>query len=112
MEDTKFKIETADAREVELFLKSKIMANVLYDLLCWKRSIYNGKNYGEGSVIYKGKIYKKHEYEILEHSKDEYDETEHFLKEQPLYVYTEDEIEDKLEYYLEDISDFIYRYME
>lgn len=109
--ETRYKIETADKKQLELYLKSNKMACVLYDIICWRRAIYNGKNYGEGSVIYKGKIYDKYEWERLEHSDDEYDEN-HYLKEKPIYCYTEKDIELKLDELLDGISGFIYDYME
>ena len=110
--ETRYKIETADSRQMELYLNANRMICALYDLLYWKRNIYNGKDYGEGHVLYKGKLYTKYEYERIQHTEDEYDETTHFLKESPLYLYTEDDVMSKLDEYLNDIYDLVYKYME
>lgn len=110
--ETRYKIETADQKQMELYLNANRMACTLYDLICWRRAIYNGKNYGEGSILYKGKLYTKNEWEKLKHTEDEYDEKTHFLKEKPIYLYTEEELEYKLDDLLKDINDFIYNYME
>ena len=110
--ETRYKIETADQKQMELYLNANRMACTLYDLICWRRAIYNGKNYGEGSILYKGKLYTKNEWEKLEHTEDEYDEETHFLKEKTTYLYTEEELESKLDELLKDIDDFIYNYME
>ena len=45
-------------------------------------------------------------------TEDEYDEKTHFLKEKTTYLYTEEELENKLDELLKDIDDFIYNYME
>lgn len=109
--ETRYKIETADRKQLELYLKSNAMVCALYDIICWRRAIYNGKNYGEGSVIYKGKLYSKDEWTLMKHSDDEYDEN-HYFKEKPIYCYTEKDIERKLDELLNDISGFVYDYME
>lgn len=111
MEDTKYKVETTDKREMELMLNATRMSLVLYDIMNWKRAIYNGKNYGEGSIIYKGKLYSKDEWHKIEHDESEYDEN-HYLKEKAYYVYTEDELIRKLDNIMDDIHDFIYHYYE
>ena len=110
--ETRYKIDTADDRQMKLYLNANRMACVLYDLLNWKSAIYNGKNYGEGSVLYKGKLYNKYEWSELKHNEDEYDEETHFLKDKVTYLYTEKDLEDKLDNLLDDIRDFIYDYME
>ena len=110
--ETRYKIETADSRQMKLYLNANRMACVLYDLLSWRRAIYNGKNYGEGSVLYQGKLYKKNEWERMEHTEDEYDPETHFLKDKVIYLYTEDDLESKLDSFLDEVRDFIYDYME
>lgn len=110
--ETRYKIETADVRQMKLYLNANKMACTLYDLLCWRRAIYNGKNYGEGSILYKGKLYTKDEWHNLKHTEDEYEEDKPFLKDKITYLYTETELERKLDEYLNEISDFIYDYME
>lgn len=112
VEDTKYKIETTNRREMDLMLNASRMALVLYDIINWKRAIYNGKNYGEGHVVYKGKMYSRDEWEKLKHTEDEYDKETHFLKEKVYHVYTEEELENKLDYLMRDIYDFVYNYYE
>ena len=110
--ETRYKIETADERQMKLYLNANRMICTLYDIICWRRAIYNGKNYGEGSVLYRGKLYTKYEWEQLKHTEDEYDEETHFLKDKVEYLYTEEELENKLDELLRDINDFVYDYME
>lgn len=110
--ETRYKIETADKRQMELYLNANNMLCSLYDIINWKRAIYNGKNYGEGHVVYKGKMYSRDEWEKLKHTEDEYDKETHFLKEKVYYVYTEEELENKLDYLMKDIHDFVYNYYE
>ena len=110
--ETRYKIETADKRQMELYLNANNMLCSLYDIICWKRAIYNGKNYGEGHVVYKGKMYSRDEWEKLKHTEDEYDKETHFLKEKVYHVYTEEELENKLDYLMRDIYDFVYNYYE
>ena len=109
---TRYKIETADKRQMELYLNANNMLCSLYDIICWRRAIYNGKNYGEGSVLYKGKLYSKDEWEKTKHTKDEYEEGKPFLKEKVTYLYTEDELINKLDDLLRDIDNFVYKNME
>lgn len=111
-EETTYTIQTTDRREMNLMLNASKMAYTLYDILGWYRAIYNGKNYGEGCVLYKGVLYDNNKWCELQHTSDEYNEDGHTLKEKPIYLYTEDEIERKLNELLSDISDFIYNYME
>lgn len=110
--ETRYKIETADRRQMELYLNANNMLCSLYDIICWRRAIYNGKNYGEGSVLYKGKLYSKNEWEKVEHTKDEYEDNKPFLKEKVTYLYTEDELISKLDDLLRNIDDFVYKNME
>ena len=110
--ETRYKIETADKRQMELYLNANNMLCSLYDIICWRRVIYNGKNYGEGSVLYKGKLYSKDEWEKTKHTEDEYEEGKPFLKEKVTYLYTEDELINKLDDLLRDIDNFVYKNME
>lgn len=110
--ETRFKIETSDQRQMNLYLNANRMACALYDLLCWRRNIYNGKNYGEGSVLYRGELYDKEDYNRLQHTEDEYSPETLRLRSNPVYLYTDEELERKLNEYLDDISDFIMNYME
>lgn len=105
---TRYKVETADKRELEIYLNATRMLYTLYEILCWRRAIYNGKNYGEGSVLYKGKLYDKNEWCQLEHTKDEYKEDSPFLKDPVKYLYTEDELLRKLDELLDGIAPFVW----
>ena len=110
--ETTYKIETVNQREALLMLNAKRMACALYDLLCWQRRIYNGKNYGEGVVLYRGKLYDKNEWINVKHEESDYDPKTHFLKDKVEYLYTEKEVENILDENLRQIRDFIYDYME
>ena len=110
--ETRYKIETADKRQMELYLNANNMLCSLYDIICWRRSIYTGKYYGEGSVLYKGELYSKDEWEKTKHTEDEYEEGKPFLKEKVTYLYTEDELINKLDDLLRDIDNFVYKNME
>ena len=108
--ETRYKIETADKRQMLLYLNANKLACALYDLMEWRRSVYNGKDYSDGHVLYKGKLYTKNEWFNLEHEEDEYDE-EQYLKDKPYYIYTDDDIEYKLNGILEDVVSFVADYM-
>ena len=108
--ESKYTIETTNPSEMNLYTNAFKMADVLHDILNWRNRIYNGNNYGEGSVLYRGKLYSKNEWNRLEHSEDEYDETVHFLKDKVVYLYTDEELEKLLGDYLDGISNIIYDY--
>lgn len=111
--ETRYKIETADARQMKLYLNANRMISVLYDILEWRRAIYNGKDYSDGSVLYDGKLYTKNEWYKLEHTPDEYDEDKpYLLNKEVKYIYTNEELEYKLDSLLKDINDFVFDYME
>lgn len=110
--ETRYKIETADIRQMRLYLNANKLACALYDIDNWKRAVYNNKTYNEGSVIYKGKIYSKEEWNLKSLPKEDYNEDGIFLKEKPLYVYTEEEIVDILDNYLSKVNSIVYDYME
>lgn len=111
--ETRYKIETADNKQMKLYLNSNRLICTLYDIIEWERAIYNGKNYDEGSVLYDGKLYTKNEWEKLEHAPEEYDEKcPWLLKNKVTYLYTEEELKNKLDMLLKDVYDFVYDYME
>lgn len=108
MEDTKYKIETTDKNEMGLMLGAVRMAGVLYDIISWRNAVYNGKDY-DGSVIYKGRVYTKSIWENMDLSNEERDERG-LLKEQPVYCYTEEDLDNKLNELLEDVIDLVNTY--
>lgn len=97
MENTKFTIETTDRNEATLMINALKLAGVLYDILSWYRAIYNGKDY-DHSVIRDGELMDLNTYYKLPH-----DDKEHKVQ----CVYTQDQIERKLEELTSDISDII-----
>lgn len=102
---TKYTIETNDKREMNLMLNAERMALVLYDLLEWRRAIYNGKDYGDYRYLYKGKLYSENEYSMLKIPDEEYDKN--FCVKGLETVYTRKDIERRLNQYLDDIADLI-----
>lgn len=107
MENTVYKIETNDKREMNMMLNAERMALVLYDLLEWRRAVYNGKDYGDYRYLYKGKIYTEQEFSQLTIPDEEYNEN-HCIKDLKI-VYVREDIERRLNQYLDDIADLIYK---
>lgn len=101
-EETTYKIETNDKNEAILMLNATRMAQALYDLLCWNRAIYNGKNY-DSCWFVNGKIMSQNEYSNYSPISSGENIRE---------IYLVDDIENKLEHILEDVKDFIYNYYE
>lgn len=108
--ETIYKIESSDSREIQLMLDSNRLALSLYEILSWLRSIRNGKNYGEGVVLYRGKLYNANEWMNVKHEKEDYKDNGFTLKDPVVYLYTEDEIIRKLDELTESIQDRIYDY--
>lgn len=104
----KFVIECDDVREMELALASERMAMVLCDLLEWEHAIRNGKDYGRVRVLYKGNLYTESEYYKLKIPDEDRDE--HGFVAGLKSVYTEDDVENILGDYLDEIRDLINRY--
>lgn len=112
---TKYTIETCDKNEANLMLNATRMASVLYDFMNWHRAIYNGKT-DDYRVLYDGKLYDYNEWftkSMKDIIKDEDKDENGMLKSGTIrYVYTDDDIEDKLDSLLRDIKDLIYNYYE
>lgn len=113
--ETRYKIETADKRELNLYLNASKMACVLYNLLEWRRSIYNGKNYDDVCYLYDGKLYTLKEWfdnndDIIK--KEDLDEHGMVLSGKVKKVYLESDLERILGDKLESVADFIFNYME
>lgn len=104
-EQTKITIETTDKREATLMLNAEKLALALYDILQWRHAIYNGKDYGEYRYLYKGKLYTESEFSKLTIPDEEYDKN-YCIKDLKV-VYTKDDLERKLNYYLDDIADLV-----
>lgn len=102
--ETRYIVQTADKRELNLYLNANKMACVLYDLLEWRRSIYNGKNYDEICFLQEGQLYTEKEWR----EKDLNSRVASEIKR----VYLEDDVEKILGEKLESIADFIFNYME
>lgn len=112
MEETKFKIETTDKREATLMLNAIRMAGVLYEFRNWRCAIYNGKNY-DYSVLFNGKLYSYEEWhrDYDKITKDAERDENGFLKNYK-QVYTENDVERRLNEYLNDVDDLIYTFYE
>ena len=112
MEETKYKIETTDRNEATLMLNALRMAGALYDLRGWRSAIYNGKNY-DYSVLFDGKLYSYEEWHrnYNEITKDAERDEHGFLK-GVKHVYSEDDVERRLNECLRDVDDLIYNYYE
>lgn len=109
---TRYKVETADKRELEIYLNATRFMYALYDILCWRRAIYNGKNYGEGYNLYRGTLYDEHDWMNLKHEEDEYKEGTPYLKDKVTRVYTEDELLRKLDDLLDEVAPTVWKYTE
>ena len=120
-----FIYKTKDRREFEIALNAPRLLITLYDIMCWNREIYNGKDYGEGSVIYREKEISEEEWQRLTNSFNpdrdiEYDwESKVYIDYQGEYpaskvfhVYTRDQINNKLDSLLDRVYDFVVRVME
>lgn len=104
-EPTVYRIETRDKREMNMMLNAERMALALYDLLQWRHAVYNGKDYGDYKYLYKGKLYSESEFSKLNIPDEEYDEN-YCIKDLHI-VYSRDDLERKLNYYLDNISDLV-----
>lgn len=123
--DEVFIYKTRSRRDFMIALNAWNMACALYDIIGWNRAIYNGKDYGKGSVIYRNKILTADEWSRLTNSFDkerkiEYDWEKKVYKDdegevpadEVFSVYTRDQINDELDTLLRDVSSFIYQIME
>lgn len=113
--ETRYIIQTSDKRELNLYLNANKLALALYDLIEWRRAIYNGKTYGEVYHLYDGKLYSDDEwmknYDKIVKPEDK-DDIGFIKKGKVQRVYLEDDVEKLLGDKLEDINEFIYNYME
>lgn len=124
--DETFTYKTKSRHDFMLVLYSRKLVGALYDILCWNRAIYNGKDYGEGSVIYRSKLYSSDEWHKMTGSlfndnvevdydwdrKVYIDKDGEVPEDEVFYVYTKDQINDKLEDLLRDVYSFVYDFME
>lgn len=113
--ETKYTIETYDKKEANLMLNATRMASVLYDFMNWHKDIYNGKT-SDYRVLYDGKLYSYDEW-YIDNAKviveDDDKNGNGIIKSSTVrYIYTEEDIENKLEDLLSEIQDLIYNYYE
>ena len=106
MEDMRFTIQTDSKRDMNLMLNAERMALALYELLEWRRILYNCKDYGDCKYLYKGKLYDENEFSKIEIPDEEYNEN--FTVKDLKSVYTRETIERRLNQYLDDVADLIY----
>lgn len=106
---TNYKIETSDERKLELFANGENLVNALYEILEWYHALYNGKDY-DYVVFYRGKLYSSNEWLNIHHEKEEYDE-KGYLKDKPEYLYTDEYVMRKIDNCVENVRDFVWRYM-
>lgn len=95
MEETKYKIETTDRRELEMYINAPRAFYALNELREWRRELYRGKSY-DWVVIYKGKKYKAEEWETKDFEVEENEEVH--------YVYDDDTIIQHIDEILRDIE--------
>ena len=123
-----FIYKTSSRRDFLVALNSWKLLCSIYDVLCWNRSLYNGKDYGKGHTVYRGKLITTEEWERrtspfsskTEEDHIKYDwERKVFIDkdgevpgDSVFHVYTKDDIVDELEDRLREVSDFVYRSME
>ena len=117
--------KTTDKRNFRLNMEAWRMACSLYDILSWSRNIYNGKDYGMGTVIYRNKAYSRDEWDRMTSSfnkerKIEYDYDKHAYidsegevsQDEVFFVYTGDQVVEEIDRLTHGISEFIYDFME
>ena len=120
-----FIYKTKDRREFEIALNAPRLLVTLYDIMCWNREIYNGKDYGEGSVIYREKEISEEEWQRLTNSfnpdrdiiydwdsKVYIDYQGEYPASKVFHIYTRDQINNKLDSLLDRVYDFVIRVME
>lgn len=101
---TKYKIETIDLNEMEIMLNGLKMLIALSSLNDYKVALYNSKEY-DVSYLYNGKLYNSQEF--FELTKD-VDFNEDFNYE---VVLTVDQVINKIDSILNDLSEFIHNHM-
>lgn len=116
-----FIYRTNNKRDFSLVINSSSMLLALYNILDWERKLYNYKDYGEGSVVYRGELMTVEEWDRRKNNKEiifnyntgNYEDS---LGEVPIKevhsVYTREQICSELDYILEDVKSFVYSIME
>ena len=111
---TRYVIQTTEEEKLLLYLNSTKMLVTLYELICWKNDIHNGRTYNEAHILYKGKLYNEEEWSKAvdkEVDKDDLDGCGFIKKGKTQRVYLEKDVLNILDRKLEDIIDFVYNYM-
>lgn len=101
---TKYTIETTDLHEMEIMLKGLKMLIALSDLNDYRSALYNSKEY-DISYLYNGKLYNSDEFFDLTKNRD-YNEDFNYE-----VVLTVDQVINKIDTILADLSEFIYTHM-
>ena len=109
--DTVYTIKTTNSKEANLMMNAVRMAGALYDILCWYRQIYNGKDYDnqllvDGRLMTNQEYWKYREEKGLQYQPD----SDEFVNIKT--VYTQEDLEHKLEILTDNIRDLIYEYYE
>lgn len=110
--ETVYKVETTNRCDANLMINANRMAGALYEILNWRSSLYNGKDYGDYQVLYKGNLYSESEFHKLEKDKEDLNEYGLVKSDKIKEVYTREMILRRLDESLDDISDLIYHYFE
>lgn len=105
MED-KYIFETTSKREMDLVVNRVNMLLALNDLKDWRRALYNGKCY-DGRYLCNGKVYTDRELiEATDVPRDEYG-----IIKDCTHIFFTDDIINKIDEIIGDMSDFIERNM-
>lgn len=123
--DELYVYKTKDKRNYLISLYGVKFLVALYDILSWRSAIYNGKDYGCGSVIYRNEVISSSEWErrrnhFSDNAEIEYDYDKKVYidskGEVPAnevhFVYTRDDIEKEIGSRLSDVIDLVYQLME
>lgn len=119
--DERFTYTTTNRRDFKIILNSWEMLSTLYDFICLSRAIYNGKDYGKGSVICRGKLYTADEWDKFRRDNEiaynweerVYIDTHGRIPADEVhFVYTRDQVMEEIDNILEDVKGFVYDVME
>ena len=110
---TKYTVTTTDPSEASLLANARKLAFALSNIMDWQRRMFNGKDYGDGTYILEGDkdtvIRVIGRASAIDHGEKSYDDVDW---EKVKKYYSEDEVQSKLDAYLEDVRAIVSDFME
>lgn len=106
--ETRYKIETVNPAELELYINAPKMHSALHELLGWRNSLENGKDW-DYEVMCDGKRYTANEWATYTMTKTA-EELKELKDKGILYFYTDDTIIRNINEIIRTCEDFIYKY--